>query len=110
MSVAADDDDDDDTAVEPLPPPVEDGRRAGNFTSDSVEKSGDIPDRGTTLVPFRVRPGEGHPPPPLLLLLTSSTPAVTGQKSVTVNTNRIDQIIIIIVLHTFYVYKTCTTQ
>lgn len=61
-AAAAAEDDDDATAANPLP---EGGvRRAGNFTSDSVEKSGDMPDRGTTLVPFSVRPGEGHPPPP----------------------------------------------
>lgn len=42
--------------------PEGDGKRAGNFTSDSVEKIGDIPDRGTTRVPFRVRPGGVHPP------------------------------------------------
>jgi hypothetical protein len=60
-SAATDDDDDDATAAESLP--EGDGRRAENFTSDSAEKSGDMPDRGTTLVPFRVTPGEGHPPP-----------------------------------------------
>lgn len=54
--------DDDATAADPLP--ERDGNCAGNFTSDSVEKSIDMPDRGTTLVPFRVRPGEEHPPPP----------------------------------------------
>lgn len=54
---------DDATAAEPFP--AGDGRYAGNFTSESAEKSGDMPDRGTTLVPFSVRPGEGHPPPPL---------------------------------------------
>lgn len=54
--------DDDATAADPLP--EMDGKCAGNFTSDSVEKSIDIPDRGTTLVPFSVRPGEEHPPPP----------------------------------------------
>jgi len=53
----------DEDATEADPLPEGDGRRAGNFTSDSVEKSGDMPDRGTTLVPFSVRPGEGQPPP-----------------------------------------------
>jgi len=41
----------------------EDCKRAGNLTSESVEKSGDIPDRGTTLVPFSVRLGDEHPLP-----------------------------------------------
>jgi len=53
----------DDDAADTDPLPEGDGRRAGNFTSDNVEKSGDMPDRGTTLVPFSVRPGEGQPPP-----------------------------------------------
>lgn len=54
------DDDDDNADVVALP--EGDGRRAGNFTSESVENTGDIPDRGTTLVPFSVRPGGVHPP------------------------------------------------
>lgn len=53
--------DEDTTEADPLP--EGDDRRAGNLTSDSVEKSGDMPDRGITLVPFSVRPGEGQPPP-----------------------------------------------
>jgi len=53
----------DDDATEADPLADGDGRLAGNFTSDSVEKSGDIPDRGITLVPFSVNPGEGQPPP-----------------------------------------------
>lgn len=53
--------DEDTTEADPLS--EGDGKCAGNLTSDSVEKSGDMPDRGTTLVPFRVRPGEGQPPP-----------------------------------------------
>jgi len=53
----------DEDATEADPLPEGDGKRAGNFTSDSVEKSGDMPGRGTTLVPFSVMPGEGQPPP-----------------------------------------------
>jgi len=52
--------DDDATKDDPL---REDGRLAGNLTSDNVEKSVDMPDRGITLVPFSVSPGEGQPPP-----------------------------------------------
>lgn len=47
------------------------GNCAGNFTSDSVEKSDDMPDRGTTIVPFNVRCGEEHPRPPCSLPLVS---------------------------------------
>lgn len=61
VSVTTDDDD----ATAPASLPGGEGNRAGNFTSDSIEKSGDIPDRGTTLVPFSVSPGEAHPPPPI---------------------------------------------
>jgi len=59
--VSASTEDEDATEADALP--EGDGKCAGNFTSDSVEKSGDMPDRGTTLVPFSVRPGEGQPPP-----------------------------------------------
>lgn len=54
---------DEDAATKGSLPDV-DGKCAENFTSESVEKSGDMPERGTTLVPFSVRPGEGHPLPP----------------------------------------------
>lgn len=53
---------DDDVTVEAAAPfPDGAGKRAGNFTSDNVEKSGDMPDRGTTLVPFNVTLGDRHP-------------------------------------------------
>jgi len=53
---------------------------AENLTSESVEKSGDMPDRGTTLVPFSVRWGDEHPPPLWLLPLPLSRSSAIEKK------------------------------